>query len=760
MRNAARFLPLLLLCFLLGLSACDWLLPSDDVDPSLNIESPTNYFSWVTTDETLDLAGTAADNEGLKSVQVSVNGGNFASAAGKAAWSIENLPLSMGENVIVCRAKDKAGNAAVDTLWVTRNTNVQFTGIPYFSQSSVFAGQTGHITVRQTLSASAKAVSSVKVARLNSDLTVAEEVGELLDNGNLGNYDEILGDGVFSGNVPIVEMNPGSSLYRIVAYTDNKVANYSPLYRVSAYPNIPAAEVTTIVNQYEQIDDVLNGTAATSLEQGKNELKAWFEEQVNVASVAEVDGHLEITYTSGITSGVIFSETDADGYLTTKGGNPAQERLQKPSIPLAKQTRGSNPYAGMRPAMNWKLPKEVDPNAILDKDVLIWAPFEDAFGIDMRPSLETIFAASDLDLNVVSLTGQACTVHSLDNLAEYGTVIFDTHGSAGEHLLTGEIMTAENLIEYLLLIIDNKVSFFENVTYSNTGGFVKKGTVYSIRSAYISSLSGSMTNGLVFNGSCESSKTLNLANAFLGKGAKAYFGFSKIVSTSFCKAKCDELFQKMAVELKDNGDAFVAGQPAPISHHATYTMNASTNDLHYSYDLINGDFELGNLTGWSRLGDGRVLTQLAGIMPTQGNFMGIISTGLGYTTSSGSIAQPFKVPDSVSNLRIKWNFMSEEFMEWVGSQFQDYLTFALRDSAGVEHVLFHNTIDTFVGFGLTDVSPPIYFDHGDAYGTGWREFVADIEPYRGQVVRLIIRIGDVGDSAYDSACLLDEIAIY
>ncbi len=57
------------------------------------------------------------------------------------------------------------------------------------------------------------------------------------------------------------------------------------------------------------------------------------------------------------------------------------------------------------------------------------------------------------------------------------------------------------------------------------------------------------------------------------------------------------------------------------------------------------------------------------------------------------------------------------------------------------------------------MSPPIYFDHGDAYGTGWRDFSADISAYHGQVVRLIIRIGDVGDSAYDSACLLDEISI-
>ncbi len=761
MKNVARTSLLLLLGLMFFLSACDWLMPSDDEEaPSLLINTPTSYFSWATTSATLDIAGTATDNEEIKSVKISVNGGSWVSAEGKAAWSLEDLSLQMGENTVVCEAKDKAGNAAKDTLWVTRNTDVEFTSAPTFAQSNFFAGQTGYTAVIQALQpAAGKAITSVKLARLNADLTVLQEVGDLYDDGNLGNNDEISGDGLYSGNIGIYEQDPGSFLYRVVAYTGSKVANYSPLFRVNVFEPMSTADIAVLTDTYDQIDDVLNASTATSLDQGVTVLKNWFEDQEGVASVEEVDGSLQITYTSGITSGVIFSETDADGYIITKGGSGTPER-QKPSVPMHKQTRGVNPYAGMTPYVNWSLPKTVDPNAILDKDVLIWAPFEDAFGIDMRPSLETIFGNSDLDLNVVSLTNQACTIASLNNLAEYGTVIFDTHGSGGEHILTGELMTASNLIEHLLDIIGNKISYFENITYSNVGGFVKKGTVYSVRSAYIASLAGTMPNSLIFNGSCESSKTLNLSNAFLGKGAKAYFGFNKIVSTSFCKAKCDELFQKMAVELKNNGQAFTAGQSDPGSHHATYTMNASTNELHYSFDLINGDFELGNLTGWSREGDGRVITQLAGTAPTQGNFMGIISTGLGYTTSSGSIAQSFKVPDSVSNLKIKWNFMSEEFMEWVGSQYQDYLTFALRDSNGVEHELFHNTIDSFVGFGLIDVSPPVYFDHGDCYGTDWREFVADIVPYRGQVVRLIVRIGDVGDSAYDSACLLDEISIY
>ena len=759
MRKLARLSFLPLLAFLLCLTACDWLKTSDDENPTLSIQSPTSYFSWVTTGETMDLAGTAADNESIKSVKITVNG-HTVSAAGKTSWTADDLPLALGENLVVAKVADKAGNTATDTLWVTRNHDVEFSGIPWFSQNSIFKGQTSHVTVRQALGQSAKGVSSVKLVRLNPDLSIAGEVGSLYDDGDLNNHhDEILGDGVYSGFLGIYEENTGTALFRVEASTNAPNDNYSPLYRVYVYDTVGQTEIDNIVANHQDLDDVLNATGATSLAQAADSLKYWFEHRPGVAAVDLVDGHLEVTYASGITGGVIFSETDADGNIITKGNFSAEGRSVQPSVPIGKQTRGENSLRKI-PSPKVRTPKTVDPTAIQDKDVLIWAPFENAFSVNMRPGLEDIFDNSDLDLNVVSLTNQECTIASLENLADYGTIIVDSHGAGGEHILTGELMTAGNLMDHLLQLIGGQISYFENITYSNVGGFAKNGTVYSVRSSYIANLSGTLPNSVVFNGSCESTKTLNLANAFLGKGARAYLGYDRIVSTTFCKDTCDAFFTKMAIEHKDNGDAFTSGQTDPGSHHATFNMIAFTNDLHYSFDLINGDFEMGSLNGWTRAGDGRVITQLAGIMPPEGNYMGIISTGLGYITDSGSISQSFKVPDSASNLSLKWNFISEEFMEWVGSQFQDYLTFAIVDSAGTEHVIFHNTIDTFTAFDLIDSSPPIVFDHGDTYMTDWHQFIADITAYRGQVIRLVIYIGDVGDSSYDSACLLDQIMIY
>ena len=760
MKRTTKMLSVLIFAMLLVLGACDLIDNSDKTDPAIQINSPTNYFSWVTTDATLDIAGVAHDDKNIKSVKVTINGTNSVTANGTSNWSQKDISLQMGENVIVCEAKDKGGNTAKDTLLVTRNTDVNFIGIPFFSMDSFFIDEAGTTTVRQTINSSAQNISSVKLVSLNPDYSVAAEKGVLYDNGNLNNNDELMGDGVFSGKIDILEATLGTHYYRIVAYSDASIANYSPIYKLNFLAPIPISALNNIVSYYDQIEGILNQSTATSLSEGAPVLRNWFAAQDDVTSATLVDGALEITYTSGITSSVIFSETDENGLITTKGGSLSTERHRSPAVPLDKQTRGTNFHPSIRPSFVWNSPKEDNYDVIMDKDVLIWAPYEGVFNVSMRPTLEAIFAESDLDLNVVTLTNQQCSVHSLDNLADYGTIIFDTHGLGGEYIFTGEPVNAAHNNAHRLLFASKKLSISANVVFHRGDGYAMKSPMYIVRSAYIASIFGTLPNSVVFNGSCESAQTDNLADAFIGKGAKAYLGFNNVVNTGFCSAKSNEFFHRMAVGLKNNGQAFTAGQTDPVDPYATFIMTYSTNKLHYSYDLINGDFEMGNLSGWTGGGDGRVITQLADITPTQGGFMGIISTGLGYTQTSGNIAQSFKVPESASNLTIKWNFMSEEFMEFVGSEFQDFLTFALVDSTGSEHVLFHETIDSFVDYGLTHMSPPLYFDHGDVYGTDWRTFMTNIVAYRGQLVRLIIRIGDVGDSVYDSVCLLDDIRIY
>jgi len=153
-----------------------------------------------------------------------------------------------------------------------------------------------------------------------------------------------------------------------------------------------------------------------------------------------------------------------------------------------------------------------------------------------------------------------------------------------------------------------------------------------------------------------------------------------------------------------------------------------------------------------------VITQLGSQKPTQGSYMGIVSTGLGYTEKYGRISQSFKVTNE-NRLSIKWNFLSEEFMEYVGSVFQDYLKITISDGTTTT-TLFSEAIDGFASqYNLVRVSPTIVFDRGGVYMTGWQTSTFDISQYKGKTVTLTIETGDIGDSIYDSATLLDDITL-
>ena len=149
--------------------------------------------------------------------------------------------------------------------------------------------------------------------------------------------------------------------------------------------------------------------------------------------------------------------------------------------------------------------------------------------------------------------------------------------------------------------------------------------------------------------------------------------------------------------------------------------------------------------------------------------MGIISTGLGFTTATGSIFQTFTIKSNQTKLTVKWNFLSEEFLEYIGSQYQDYFQVVVKDKNGTETVLLNKTIDILASsFGatktspgsLTRVSPEISFDKGDVYMTGWQTSDLDVSAFAGKRVTLIIRAGDVGDSVFDTAILIDDVSVH
>jgi hypothetical protein len=97
--------------------------PADTAVPTLSITSPVNNFS--TTSTSITVTGTAADTGTNASgiFSVTVNNGPASYDVSTGNWTLTNVPLSPGANIITAQAMDNAGNVATpQTITVNLQT--------------------------------------------------------------------------------------------------------------------------------------------------------------------------------------------------------------------------------------------------------------------------------------------------------------------------------------------------------------------------------------------------------------------------------------------------------------------------------------------------------------------------------------------------------------------------------------------------------------------------------------------------------------
>ena len=92
---------------------------ADTVAPAIAMISPTSGATYETNVSALDISGTASDNVGVTSVTWFSSGSGSGTAIGTETWSISNIELVEGNNIITIWAKDAAGNENGATLKVT-----------------------------------------------------------------------------------------------------------------------------------------------------------------------------------------------------------------------------------------------------------------------------------------------------------------------------------------------------------------------------------------------------------------------------------------------------------------------------------------------------------------------------------------------------------------------------------------------------------------------------------------------------------------
>lgn len=154
--------------------------------------------------------------------------------------------------------------------------------------------------------------------------------------------------------------------------------------------------------------------------------------------------------------------------------------------------------------------------------------------------------------------------------------------------------------------------------------------------------------------------------------------------------------------------------------------------------------------------------------------MGIISTGLGFTTKTGSLSQTFCVPAGATEMVFYWKYYSEEFVEFCGTAYQDAFEAVMTTSDGDEYPVVKLTVDDlcaaddgkceegqcgsqYVGLEPSDVE----FDRGDTHMTDWQKAVFPLDAFdseRNTPVTVTFFCTDTGDSIFDTAVLVDSVS--
>ena len=180
----------------------------------------------------------------------------------------------------------------------------------------------------------------------------------------------------------------------------------------------------------------------------------------------------------------------------------------------------------------------------------------------------------------------------------------------------------------------------------------------------------------------------------------------------------------------------------------------------------NLSFESGNLSGWT-YSAAQVIKVLGDAQPTDGKYMLQLTTGTSQTEQSSDASFQLCLPDGGHVISMDWKLLSEEFVEWCGSQFQDAFQARITGANG-DVTLVDVKIDDLCepsscpGCGSAYEglwAAPVSFDQGDVYETPWITTVVPFNLNGGGVAKLELVATDAGDSIYDSVVLVDNIQI-
>lgn len=768
----------------------------------IRVVGPSGRRHTVVSGKVVEVAGVIFGN--ADEVTWSHSGGASGTAYGSPFFQTGKIELNAGDNKVVVMAK-KGQQVASDSITITYNPVFHFPDRLHAEPRVLKSGVATDVHVIVNVGKTTNFVAnSLTVYRIDD---TGNKVGAPLvmqDNGNLAtNGDEIKGDGQYSAKMKINDSKPG--LVRLRASILTKVG----AQQYAAYTDIVELDVVDNLTQdgcsKAQSALVAAKAAATKAGGGKAGQQAAIDDLKASGLAAEVGPG------SGSSPGV---------WVKFNNGLLGVVNLNAPGTRGGDQPR----YDGVDelPGANYGISSV----RVESKRALLLDPFAKELGANEIGAAFDVMQANACPAYTIEggavQAGAAANLARYRHMYDYGIVAMATHGDALFGDLSADARKAyrwpaagSEEVVWTGHAID--CSYFPKASTAKTcsaktgcsaeadcflnkaGGNgvcvdhlsadVQRGRVvlgadgvYGITPAFVRHHAESRyPKSLVYLGACQSLWNGSLAAEFIAAGAAAVVGYTGTVTSKFATEQGKTLFSNLIAQKQLSGSSVLSLQDQ--TYPGTYVRLVGAKNLDAAYsNLMNESWETGDLTGWIKAGDGRVISKLGANVPVGGKFMSIISTGLGYTVQTGAIEQKFCVPAGVSQMTMWWKFYSEEFKEYCGSQFQDAFAARLEREVGGKTQVAATAVSVkvddlcetnckgsnscfgsscagkcakqFKGLVQSDVS----FDQGDVWMTPWVQSVTDVTSVAGKGnVTLKLFTTDVGDSVYDTAVLMDKI---
>lgn len=696
--------------------------------------------------------------------------GGQGSATGSPYWNSDPIELVEGDNKITVTVKN-ANEVATDTITVTYNPNVRFQGNAVVTPDALFKGDSKTVCINIQLDPFSKVDDSTfRLIEVDKDGNTVKELAKLTDDGSLSNCDEIEGDSLYSIKITPDTSSEKRIYYRAAVDYDfegQKKTAKTAVFSLDVFEKITAQQLTAMKtvqdaakNKFIEVFNTQGQVAA--LQAALQTLKA--DSNVLEAGTASANGYgLWVAYKFGIVGTIRLNPSGVRGGGIQPLMSPSSQLLYTPA----------SPYGVVEQGLAGRL-------EVGSKRTIILGPAHTELGSnDEGSEIFSQLKASTCPTYIIDGPhyDAGVTVAKLRTLSQYGVIVFTGHGDAlfyemsqpekekfgwrhsgsQEVLWVGEKPTTSLTNELMIDLKRGRIAY-------DTEGFAilpRFFRDYARNAQY--------PDSLVYLGSCRSVFNGTLTAAFIGSGAQSVFGYDQYVKNSWAFTKGVQLFQKLIAQKKVAKDAHSDDHTNDGGSPASYFRFFGNNNLSISdANFTNGLFAAGNLNGWLKDGDARVVLRLGKTGPISGKFMAILSTGLGFTTDTGSMKQTFCLPATATQVSFFWKFYSEEFKnDFCCSSYDDSFSVTISGPTGNKKTLLKTSVNTLCEcsgglYGTPQTTElqksDVQFDKGDTWFHEWIKTTVDISEYAGKgPVTLEFFTTDISDSIYDTAILVDKI---